>query len=72
MDKKLVAAQQDYEVQHVVDRMRDKEGIETTTEEVKQIIAEHGHSRRRLYQIIRERRQAEFEAKANEENNGII
>lgn len=71
-DKRLVAGQQDFEVDYVVQRMREKEGIETNTDEVREIIKEHGHSRRRLYAIIRERRKAEFEAKAQEGNEQSI
>lgn len=61
MDKLLIAGTQDYEVQHVVDRFRQKEGIEVSHDEVKAVIKEHGHSRRRVYAIIRERHAATHE-----------
>lgn len=58
MDRYLIAAHEDYEVEHVVQRMRDKYGIDTSTDEVKAVIQEYGHSRRRVYAILKERHAA--------------
>lgn len=54
-DRRLVAGKQEHEVQTVVDHMREKENIEVTHDEVKALVIEHGHSRTRIYEILKER-----------------
>lgn len=68
MDRHLVAGLQDHELDTVVERMREKDGLTTSREEVREIVKTlNSHSRRKIYAEIRKRRQAEFEAKAQAE-----
>jgi len=53
MDRYLIAANQKYELDYVVAKMK-KEGIMVSTAMVSQIIKEVGRSRRKVYKNIRE------------------
>jgi hypothetical protein len=54
-DKKLVSAHDPDEVGKVVRRMKKKEGIIVSYDEVRALIKEFGDSRKRLYKLIREK-----------------